>query len=236
MKLNEDTVISHSDTPVVLVPYVEKHVGRYHNWMQSPELLELTASDPLTLSEEESNMRSWRKDDKKMTFILVDTSISANYIIGDVNLYLLPNDGESDDDDDDDDDNNNNNSKGSGSKSKKCSAEVEVMIAEQQARRKGIATHAVLLMMAFAHEHLPAIDEFVAKILNSNTASVALFEKKLGFEEFRRVKAFGEVHLRRRVDSSLTHALSAVRAKWAIQSYRSSEFHRQAIDNPVTDD
>ena len=34
---------------VVLVPYLKKYVPIYHNWMKSPFLLEMTASEPLSL-------------------------------------------------------------------------------------------------------------------------------------------------------------------------------------------
>lgn len=37
---------------VVLVPYREEHVEKYHQWMSDPRLLTLTASEPLTLEEE----------------------------------------------------------------------------------------------------------------------------------------------------------------------------------------
>lgn len=37
---------------VVLVPYREEHVEKYHQWMSDPRLLQLTASEPLTLAEE----------------------------------------------------------------------------------------------------------------------------------------------------------------------------------------
>ena len=50
MRLNENTKIT---TPnFTLVPYKPIHVPKYHNWMKEPEMLELTASEPLSLEEE----------------------------------------------------------------------------------------------------------------------------------------------------------------------------------------
>ncbi|KAF9573060.1 N-acetyltransferase 9, partial [Lunasporangiospora selenospora] len=47
----------------VLVPYLKRHVEHYNKWMQSPELLEMTASEPLTIEEEYEMQRSWREDE-----------------------------------------------------------------------------------------------------------------------------------------------------------------------------
>jgi hypothetical protein len=47
MKINENTCIVGQR--VVLVPYKCGHVPRYHGWMQDPYLLEMTASEPLSL-------------------------------------------------------------------------------------------------------------------------------------------------------------------------------------------
>ncbi|CAG0884622.1 unnamed protein product [Cyprideis torosa] len=61
MRLNEFTRIVCSK--VVLVPYESRHVPKYHQWMKSPELQQLTASEPLTLEEEFEMQRKWREDD-----------------------------------------------------------------------------------------------------------------------------------------------------------------------------
>jgi len=46
----------------LMVPYMREHVPRYHDWMQDPALLEATASEPLSLSQEFEVHRSWTLD------------------------------------------------------------------------------------------------------------------------------------------------------------------------------
>ncbi|KNC72109.1 hypothetical protein SARC_15342, partial [Sphaeroforma arctica JP610] len=46
MIVNEDTVLIGSK--IVLVPYLKDHVAKYHEWMQSKELQELTGKSKLT--------------------------------------------------------------------------------------------------------------------------------------------------------------------------------------------
>jgi len=57
---------------IVLVPYQHEHVARYHEWMSNPELLELTASEQLTLEQEYKMQKEWADDDKKCTFIILE--------------------------------------------------------------------------------------------------------------------------------------------------------------------
>lgn len=56
---------------LLLVPYLEEHVPRYHRWMCDPELLDATCSEPLSLEEEYSNQVSWLNASDKLTFIIL---------------------------------------------------------------------------------------------------------------------------------------------------------------------
>ena len=75
MRVNESTVLL--GPRVRLVPYRRAHVLRYNQWMQDPELLELTCSEPLTLEQELQNQSSWHADPLKLTFILCARAICA---------------------------------------------------------------------------------------------------------------------------------------------------------------
>ncbi|KAM4524106.1 alpha/beta-tubulin-N-acetyltransferase 9 isoform 2-T2 [Odontesthes bonariensis] len=93
MKINENTLLEGHR--VVLVPYNAEHVPRYHEWMKSPELQQLTASEPLTLEQEYDMQRSWREDNDKCTFIILDKQRWADAsneeeqcMVGDVNIFL----------------------------------------------------------------------------------------------------------------------------------------------------
>ncbi|XP_065190516.1 N-acetyltransferase 9-like protein [Sycon ciliatum] len=171
MKVNQDTVLVGER--VVLVPYESKHVCKYHEWMMSSELQELTASEPLSLEQEYEMQRSWRNDDDKCTFIVLDQQLCSqpaltetDCMAGDVNLFF------NDEDD-------------------RSVAEVEVMIAERSCRGRGCGKESVLLMMAYAVQHL-SVRKFVSKIGMANTPSINMF-KKMGFEEVSRSVVFQEI-------------------------------------------
>jgi RimJ/RimL family protein N-acetyltransferase len=161
----------------LLVPYRPEHVPAYHAWMASPELQEATASEPLSLEAEFEMQRAWAEDEDKLTFIVLDPAAPATPgveggggagMAGDVNLFL------NDPDD-------------------RSAGEVEIMIAEPASRRRGLATEALQLFMAYAFGTL-GVSRFVAKIGEANAPSLALFQR-LGFVETRRVAAFREAHL-----------------------------------------
>ena len=135
---------------------------RYNQWMTDPKLLQLTASEPLTLEEEYAMQESWCNDPKKCTFIILAKktfqAIPLNncndeeiaYMCGDVNLFF-------------------NNIDNAGD------AEIEIMIAEPDCCGKGIATEAVAIMMNYGIKI--GVSRFYAKISSSNEASRRLFQK-----------------------------------------------------------
>ncbi|KAJ2306610.1 N-acetyltransferase 9 [Coemansia sp. RSA 2706] len=175
MRANEKVAIVGRQ--VALVPYEKKHVPRYHEWMKSPYLQEMTGSEPLSIDEEYAMQQTWRTDDDTACNVH-DTS----RMIGDVNIYL----------------NNADNPH---------EAELEVMIAEEAHAGKGIATEVLRLMMGYAVSDI-GVDDFVVRIKEYNSASIHIFENKLGFVETERAPVFKEVTLRRKVDDGLKASLA----------------------------
>ncbi|KAK7260714.1 hypothetical protein RIF29_26986 [Crotalaria pallida] len=170
--------VSLEGEKVILVPYMESHVPKYHCWMQDPFLLEATASEPLSLDQEYQMQLSWSQDPHKETFIVLDKDLvvgdflhgepHVEAMVGDVNVFM------------NDLDNPH-------------MAEVEIMIAEPKSRGKGLGKESVLMMVAFAIEKL-GINVFRVKIGESNGASLNLF-KKLGFVQTSHSNIFKEVTL-----------------------------------------
>ncbi|KAF8066989.1 GNAT domain-containing protein [Lyophyllum atratum] len=166
MKANEYTVLIGSK--VVLVPYFPKHVPKYHAWMTDEELQRLTASEPLSLEEEYEMQQKWRRDEDKLTFIVLarespsgerlplpaateglsptDPEIAGLPMVGDVNMFLkgaIPGDVQG--------------PRVEGvregdheGEEDEFEAEVEIMIAEPAYRRKGLAHEALQLMLSYA--------------------------------------------------------------------------------------
>ncbi|XP_075670853.1 GCN5-related N-acetyltransferase 9 isoform X2 [Castanea sativa] len=170
--------VSLEGKKVIMVPYMEAHVPKYHEWMQDPALLQATASEPLTLQQEFQMQLTWTQDPNKQTFIVLDREMvvgefihgdpHVEAMVGDVNLYM-----------------NNFDDPNM--------AEIEIMIAEPKSRGKGLGKESVLLMVNFAVESL-GIHIFRAKIGESNGASLTLF-RKLGFKEASYSEIFKEVTL-----------------------------------------
>lgn len=67
------------ETPdLFLVPYEAGHVPKYHRWMETKELLKLTASDALTLEEVFLNQLAlWAK----VYFVFMYTGHSIAFIL-----------------------------------------------------------------------------------------------------------------------------------------------------------
>ncbi|XP_041818798.1 N-acetyltransferase 9 [Chelmon rostratus] len=207
MKVNENTLLEGHK--VVLVPYNADHVPRYHEWMKSPELQQLTASEPLTLEQEYDMQRSWREDNDKCTFIILDKQRWANTsveeeqcMVGDVNIFLTdPTD--------------------------PSLAELEVMIAEPSHRGKGIGKEVTRMMMCYGLTKL-GVRKFQAKIGLENQVSIGMF-KKLGFLEVSVCKVFKEVTLEMTVDESVRTKLMGEMADMKERDYRQTCSNRQEL-------
>jgi len=203
MRVNEN--IALIGRSVVLVPYRPEHVPTYHRWMSDPEMLRLTASEPLSLEEEHDMQRKWQVDDDKLTFIVLardgdrtDLSMSTAEIarlpmIGDVNLFIKRRA------DDGDDDQDQGHLSEDDLKSPYREVECEVMIAESEYRGKslGFAALGILLSYATADLGIPP-STLVARIGLNNAPSIALFQR-LGFVQSKVVEVFGELEMRSRV-------------------------------------
>jgi len=166
---------------VVLVPYKEEHVPKYHEWMKSEELQQLTASEPLTLEKEYEMQKSWQVDNDKCTFIILDKEKYENCgnevdaMIGDTNLFFATSED-------------------------RLVAEAEIMIAEPSARRRKCGWEAMLLMLMYAIVYLE-VKQFVVKISFDNVPSISMF-KNLGFVELGRCKVFKEITFCKLVDDT----------------------------------
>lgn len=172
MRLNSETRIVGKK--VVLVPYRKCHVPKYHEWMESEELRHLTASERLSLDEEYEMQQTWLNDDDKCTFIVLDRETydssqdDVRSMVGDVNLFL------NDTDD-------------------RQKAEIEVMIAEEKYRGRGLGRESVLAMIFYGIERLQ-MERFSAKIGYNNRTSLLLFQS-LSFTEVSRSDVLEEVTL-----------------------------------------
>lgn len=210
---------------VVLVPYTKLFVDKYHEWMQDPVILEMTASDELTIEEEFEMQQTWRDDPRKCTFIIVSkppdfqqrmSQLSSQstsspislgptgsipfdeipYLAGDTNIFLH-----------DRDDPGN--------------AEIEIMIAEKDYRRQGLAKESLSIMMHHGATKLQ-VHRFFAKIHESNQASIELF-KMLGFKEMNYVQVFEEYEYEFLVDAASLAQLSERCKKAVYLKYSHSE-------------
>jgi RimJ/RimL family protein N-acetyltransferase len=156
--------------------------------MSDPDILRLTASEPLSLDEEFLNQQSWLLDPTKLTFIVADAADPAPSCSAMSILYLHPH-------------------------FDPGHAEIAVMIAIPLARRSGCAREALRLLMHYAATHLD-VQVFVAKIDHDNHPSRFLFQK-LGFSaDGRRSRqpallgepnVFGEVELRLAATTVVAH-------------------------------
>ena len=61
-KMTEKKRVSLEGKKLIMVPYMEAHVPKYHEWMLDPALLQATASEPLTLDQEFQMQLTWTQD------------------------------------------------------------------------------------------------------------------------------------------------------------------------------
>jgi RimJ/RimL family protein N-acetyltransferase len=161
-----------------------------------------------------ANQQSWHEDERKVTFIICarggDGSPEAGAtcdagttttpqdaptppdtppfdltlnMVGDVNAFLseIISDPQGDEDE--------------GEPTGRLSAEMEVMIADASQRRRGMAEEALLLLIHFLLDRVPAVRELVAKVSDGNEASLRLFTHRLGFHTRRRLDVFSQTEL-----------------------------------------
>jgi len=203
MKKNRRTRLNGGK--VVLVPYRKLHVPKYHDWMKSLELQELTASEPLSLQEEFQMQEKWAVDEDKCTFIVLDASTfnsskdEVESMIGDTNLFF--NDPEN-----------------------RHTAEVEIMIAEHRNRGRGAGKEALSLMLRYGVEELN-VREYTAKIGITNTTSLKLFSS-IGFAEVSRSEVFHEVTLKCDVTSVWVETLRSLSEAYVIETEQQDEENR----------
>ncbi|KPP79965.1 hypothetical protein Z043_100423 [Scleropages formosus] len=213
MRINEDTLLEGKR--VVLVPYNAEHVPRYHEWMASSELQKLTASEPLTLEQEYDMQRSWREDDDKCTFIILDKKRWADPLVqeqecmvGDVNIFLTD-------------------------PSDPSLAELEIMIAEPGYRGKGLGKEVTHMMICYGVTKL-GIRKFEAKIGMDNKISIAMF-KKFHFNELSASEVFQEVTLELTVDETLRKQLQGDMSLIKEREYCKVRDSRHGASQPHTD-
>ncbi|VDM95096.1 unnamed protein product [Thelazia callipaeda] len=208
MRVNEHTKLIGNK--IILVPYREGHVAKYHAWMQDEELRCLTASERLSLEDEYTMQQKWQSDQDKCTFIILNRSLLDcsgdeasfllssltkfnifNYLaliiismIGDVNIFIRDEIGE-----------------------------LTTMIAESVWRRMGFGSEAIRMMLRYAIEVI-GIRKFEVKISENNTASQKFFQK-IGFKVASKCEKFHEYTLS--VDyKSVLQIIASSRMKYEI--------------------
>lgn len=202
MKLNEHLQIIGNN--VILVPYERKHVEKYHQWMKSEELQELTASDPLSLEEEYQMQQSWRNDEDKCTFLILDrqcyeqTKDEIKALVGDTNIFIQSNTED-------------------GSSLHRIVGEIEIMIAETAARGKRYGWEATILMLLYGVEHLH-LRQYIAITKDTNVRAMKMFER-MKFQETKRTPIFHEVSFGRPVDEDWIAWLKQEAGSYSINPY-----------------
>ena len=246
MKDNYETCIVGSKC--ILVPYRRVHVEKYHAWMQDPALLQATGSEPLSLKEEYEMQESWRTDEKKCTFIVLqcnrlerqppnqgdgdDKFVVKNVsaMVGDVNLFLS----EEDVDEEKPSEDNEKDPQQEKQKSSTMQAEMDIMIAEESARGQGIGLEASCLMMLYGAKKL-GIRRFFCKINEDNQSSLSLF-RKLKFKECDYAACFQqyEYELKRSSPEDIVGAIAPFMSSTQLHCVHCSSDETKELDTTST--
>lgn len=205
---------------IILVPYLLSYIETYHKWMQDPEILDLTASEPLTLEEEIQNQKSWLLDPLKYTFLICENNEKIEEFL---KKQEKINEFEYAEINDQQFEKKNSNKFRIINQTKNShfttflknlepcgdinlffheymdedECEIDVMIGNKNARGKGLAKESVLIMIKFGEE-IYKKKRFVAKIKEKNETSIQLFQK-IGFKQIKIVKVFDEIHFEYKV-------------------------------------
>ncbi|ORX57828.1 hypothetical protein BCR36DRAFT_409291 [Piromyces finnis] len=197
---NNNTIIKGNR--ICLIPYKKKHVEMYHKWLQSEEMLELTASEPLSIEEEYDMQKKWETENDKSIFLIMAKDFDKNIddiakggIIGDINLFY-----QADDEDGD-------------------VAEIDIMIAEKECQRKGYGLEAVSLMLKYGIEY-HKVNVFKSIISVDNIPSKSLFKNKFDFKTHSISEVFKEETLLKKVDDEFIKKIdSIIDGHWSVEDY-----------------
>jgi RimJ/RimL family protein N-acetyltransferase len=192
MKINSTTKLEYG--AVILIPYREHHVIKYHDWMCSEELQTLTASEPLSLDEEYAMQKEWHNDEEKLTFIVLSkkayehdqttnkTIREIDAMIGDVNAFF--------------------------SVADPSEVELDIMIAEKEHQGFGCGTQSICLIIYYILLNFTGINQFIVKINETNQPSIRLFEK-LGFTQYDYLGAFKQICMKLVVNENRFAAINS---------------------------
>ncbi|XP_056628116.1 N-acetyltransferase 9 isoform X1 [Triplophysa dalaica] len=251
MRINEDTLLEGQK--VVLVPYNADHVPRYHQWMSSPDLQKLTASEPLTLEQEYDMQKSWKEDNDSelppntctcfmlvscchsrtcslldmflCSFVFDFSPIECTFIVLDKQKWADPSIPEE------------------GcmvgdvnifltDPSDPTLAELEIMIAVPCYRGKGLGKEVTRMMMCYGISML-GIKKFEVKIGLDNKTSIAMF-KKFHFKELTVSEVFQEVTLGVTVNENVRKVLFGNMDFMLQREYGKARDSRQAANQPFS--
>lgn len=145
----------------------------YHDWLQDPHLQEMTATEPVDLQTEydyqqelahsTDSTRPYLISYECVEFTKLIQEKESKKLVGDINLFF---------------------------NHEEDSAELNIMIADADARRKNLASEALVLVMVYAVQRYN-VRQFFVKVLGHNEAALRFFEKH-GFKRDGLVDAFGE--------------------------------------------